>query len=79
MKGVNVSGELQAALEAGYEPGDGSMNGAMRCGGRWWHPKHGCESLQAVLEVMQGDLEVLAMKSEGKCVCDELRRMVFGG
>lgn len=38
------------ALCAGYEPGDGSMDGAMLVDGEWWHPMFGCDSLQMVVD-----------------------------
>jgi hypothetical protein len=37
-------------MRAGYEPGDGSMDGAMLVDGEWWHPLFGCDSLQQVLD-----------------------------
>ncbi len=38
------------ALCAGYEPGDGSMDGAQLVDGEWWHPMFGCDSLQMVAD-----------------------------
>ena len=38
------------ALRAGYEPGDGSMDGAQLVDGEWWHPIFGCDSLQMVVD-----------------------------
>ena len=38
------------ALCAGYEPGDGSMDGAQLVDGEWWHPTFGCDSLQLVVD-----------------------------
>jgi hypothetical protein len=37
-------------LRAGYEPGDGSMDGAQLVDGEWWHPIFGCDSLQMVVD-----------------------------
>jgi hypothetical protein len=37
-------------MKPGYEPGDGSMDGAMLVDGEWWHPLFGCDSLQHVLD-----------------------------
>jgi len=37
-------------MKPGYEPGDGSMDGAMLVDGEWWHPMFGCDSLQHVLD-----------------------------
>lgn len=37
-------------MRPGYEPGDGSMDGAMLVDGEWWHPMFGCDSLQHVLD-----------------------------
>lgn len=41
---------LQALLAPGYEPGDGSMDGAQLIDGEWWHPVFGCDSLQCVVD-----------------------------
>ena len=38
------------ALRAGYEPGDGSMDGAQLVDCEWWHPIFGCDSLQMVVD-----------------------------
>jgi hypothetical protein len=38
------------ALRAGYEPGDGSMDGAQLVDGEWWHPIFGCDSLQMAVD-----------------------------
>lgn len=46
------------ALTAGFERGDGSMDQAMQFSGGWWHPKFGCDSLQATLDFLQDELEV---------------------
>lgn len=37
-------------MKPGYEPGDGSMDGAMLVDAEWWHPLFGCDSLQHVLD-----------------------------
>lgn len=37
-------------MKPGYEPGDGSMDGAMLVDAEWWHPLYGCDSLQHVLD-----------------------------
>lgn len=37
-------------MKPGYEPGDGSMDGAMLVDTEWWHPLYGCDSLQHVLD-----------------------------
>jgi hypothetical protein len=42
--------ELRSQLSPGYEPGDGSMDGAMLVDGEWWHPVMGCDSLQVVID-----------------------------
>jgi hypothetical protein len=39
----------KAIIGKGYEPGDGSMDGAQLVNGQWWHPKYGCDSLQFVV------------------------------
>lgn len=41
---------ITRALTAGFERGDGSMDGAMQFAGGWWHPKFGSDSLQATLD-----------------------------
>ena len=38
------------AMCSGYEPGDGSMDGAQLVDGEWWHPMFGCDSLQMVVD-----------------------------
>jgi hypothetical protein len=41
---------LKALLRPGYEPGDGSMDGAQLVNGEWWHPVLGCDSLQYAVD-----------------------------
>ena len=41
---------LKALLHPGYEPGDGSMDGAQLVNGEWWHPVFGCDSLQYAVD-----------------------------
>ncbi|MCE2836640.1 MAG: hypothetical protein LW834_06730 [Cyanobium sp. 49614_E6] len=41
---------LRALLNPGYEPGDGTMDGAQLIDGQWWHPVFGCDSLQYVVD-----------------------------
>ena len=73
-----VDAVVVRALTAGFERGDGSMEGAMQFASGWWHPKFGCDSLQVTLEWLQDELETLAVYSEGRCVCRDLRELVFG-
>lgn len=52
---------LKAALDAltpsgGYEPGNGSMDGAQIVNGEWWQPVYGCDSLETTLEAIQNRL-----------------------
>ena len=41
---------LRFLLSPGYEPGDGTMDGAQPVDGQWWHPVFGCDSLQYVVD-----------------------------
>ena len=42
---------LRALLNPGYEPGDGTMDGAQLVDGHeWWHPCFGCDSLRYVVD-----------------------------
>jgi hypothetical protein len=41
---------LCSLLSPGYEPGDGTMDGAQLVDGQWWHPLFGCDSLQYVVD-----------------------------
>lgn len=41
---------LRSLLSPGYEPGDGTMDGAQLIDGHWWHPLFGCDSLQYVVD-----------------------------
>ena len=41
---------LRSLLNPGYEPGDGTMDGAQLVDGQWWHPHFGCDSLQYVVD-----------------------------
>jgi hypothetical protein len=40
-------------LRPGYEAGDGSMDGAQLVDGEWWHPVHGCDSLQLYFDKLR--------------------------
>jgi hypothetical protein len=41
---------IRTLLRAGYEPGDGSADGAQLVSLAWWHPAMGCDSLQIVVD-----------------------------
>ena len=41
---------LRALLNPGYEPDDGSADGAQLVDEQWWHPCFGCDSLQYVVD-----------------------------
>jgi len=45
-----MSTPIRALLGSGYEPGDGSADGAQLIDGEWWHPIMGCDSLQIVVD-----------------------------
>jgi hypothetical protein len=49
---------LRALLQPGYEPGDGSADGAQQVDGEWWHPVFGCDSLQKVVDNARSKLEL---------------------
>ena len=59
---VPVDPVVMRVLTAGFEAGDGSMDGAMLCYGRWWHPKFGCDSLQVSLDWLRSELWHGALK-----------------
>ena len=44
---------LTLPLRAGYEQGDGTMDGAQLVDGEWWHPTSGCDSLQEVVDAFR--------------------------
>ena len=37
-------------LSAGFERGDGNLDGAQMVGGEWWIPKWGCDSIDHMLD-----------------------------
>jgi len=41
---------IKKILKPGYEPGDGTMDGAQHVDCEWWHPMFGCDSLQMVVD-----------------------------
>ena len=41
---------IRTLLRPGYEPGDGSADGAQLVSLAWWHPAMGCDSLQIVVD-----------------------------
>jgi len=41
---------IRPLLGSGYEPGDGSADGAQLIDDEWWHPIMGCDSLQIVID-----------------------------
>ena len=41
---------LRSLLSPGYEPGDGTIDGAQLVDGQWWHPCFGRDSLQYVVD-----------------------------
>lgn len=41
----------------GYEPGDGSMDGAQIVNGEWWHPVMGCDSLEISIDAIKERLQ----------------------
>lgn len=41
---------IRTLLRPGYEPGDGSADGAQLVNLAWWHPAMGCDSLQIVVD-----------------------------
>jgi len=45
-----MSTDIRALLSPGYEPCDGSADGAQLIDGQWWHPMMGCDSLQIVID-----------------------------
>ena len=49
---------LRALLQPGYEPGDGSADGAQQVDEEWWHPVFGCDSLQMVVDNARSKLEL---------------------
>ena len=49
---------LRALLQPGYEPGDGSADGAQQVDEEWWHPAFGCDSLQMVVDNARSKLEL---------------------
>jgi hypothetical protein len=51
-----MSTDIRALLTPGYEPGDGSADGAQLVGGQWWHPVMGCDSLQIVVDNARANL-----------------------
>jgi hypothetical protein len=50
---------LRSLLSPGYEPGDGTMDGAQLVGGHWWHPLLGSDSLQYVVDNARQAVEAL--------------------
>lgn len=52
-----MSDVLRALLRPGYEPGDGSVDGAQQVDEEWWHPVFGCDSLQMVVDNARSTLE----------------------
>jgi hypothetical protein len=70
-------------MKPGYEPGDGSMDGAMLVDAEWWHPLHGCDSLQNVLDgvryrmVLTDSRSVLTKKSLQALVDSVVPNMPF--
>lgn len=49
--------EDAATPSGGYEPGDGSMNGAQIVYGEWWHPVMGCDSLEISIDAIKERLQ----------------------
>lgn len=43
-------------LSAGYERGDGNIDGAQMVGGEWWIPKLGCDSVDHMLDQLAFEL-----------------------
>lgn len=41
---------LRSLLNPGYEPGNGTMDGAQLVDGQWWHPLFDCDSMQYVAD-----------------------------
>lgn len=56
MRALIKAVEDAATPAGGYEPGDGSMDGAQIVNGEWWHPVMGCDSLETTLEAIQNRL-----------------------
>lgn len=50
---------LRSLLSPGYEPGDGTMDGAQLVDGHRWHPCFGCDSLQYVVDNARQAVEAL--------------------
>lgn len=48
--GGGAMSTLYSLLSPGYEPDDGSVDGAQLVDGQWWHPLFGCDSLQCVVD-----------------------------
>ena len=55
---------IRRILSAGYELGDGNLDGAQMINGEWWIPKWGCDSLDHMIDQLRYELEKMENKYE---------------